>query len=190
VKRGSAAARLALAVAGAVAWVDCHREAAPVPAVADATAAPRRRIARREAPFSHPLLAGATTETTHEDCSRSALAAVVRRAIAIEAKADPSPAGRAGSRAASKARAGASCPSAAAEEAGKVVRGELLTRVGACVAKDGPLDPEWDMVDAAVLALGVCLECRRGTDEQTAQCRRAAEVLERAGKAAAPGAEP
>lgn len=125
--------------------------------------------------FSHPLLAGATTEVTHEDCSGPALAAVVARALAIEAKADPAGATGPGSK-----HAGGSCPSAGAEETGKTVRGELLARVGGCVARDGPLDPQWDMVNSAVLSLGVCLDCRRARQEQVTQCRRAHDVLQRA----------
>jgi hypothetical protein len=115
---------------------------------------------------------------THENCSRSALGVVVERAQAIEAKADPAP-GPAGAK-----RAGGSnaCPSAAAGETEKTVRGELLPRVDGCVARDGPLDPQWDVVHAAVLSLGVCLDCSRPRAEQAAQCRRARDLLAQVAK--------
>jgi hypothetical protein len=134
-----------------------------------------RAVARHQAPFTHPLLAGATTEVTHEDCSRSALAAVVARALAIEVEAAP-----AVTRQRSKPGTSESCPSPSAGDLDTIVRGELLTRVGGCVARDGPLDPQWDMVHSAVLSLGVCLDCRRARDEQVTQCRRAHDVLQRA----------
>jgi hypothetical protein len=141
----------------------------------EAPVAPRPRppAAKHEPPFTHPLLAGATTAVTHENCSRSALGAVVERAQALEGKAEPA-AGRAGSKRAGGASA---CPSAAAGETEKVVRGELLPRLDGCVARDGPLDSQWDQVHAAVLSLGVCLDCSRPRDEQVAQCRRARELL-------------
>jgi hypothetical protein len=166
------AAVLALGLV-AISGFGCHRGAAPAGEGGGAAGAPmpRRPIARREAPFAHPLLAGATTEVTQEDCSRPALSAVVARVLAIEAKAAPaghSPA---------KPATNEGCPSPAAGELSKTLRGELLPRVGGCVARDGPLDPQWDMVNSAVLSLGVCLDCPRPLGERTAQCRRARDVL-------------
>jgi hypothetical protein len=175
---GPAAAIVLVAAIGG-AGAGCHRDGgAPVGGVpaAGGAPAPRRPVARREPAFSHPLLAGATTEVTHEDCSRPALVTVANRLLAIEAKADPA-ATRGGPKHPSE-----SCPSPVAEETEKIVRGELFTRVGGCVARDGPLDPQWDMVNSAVLSLGVCLDCRRGRDEQATQCRRARDVLLRAAK--------
>ena len=183
---GRAARALALAavvgsgaaVAGGVGAAGCRRSE-PRPAVSSQPpVAPRLPATRHEPSFTHPLLAGATTAVTHENCSRSALGAVVERAQAIEAKADPA-AGQLGAK-----RAGGSdaCPSPVAVETEKMVRGELLPRVDACVARDGPLDPQWDVVHAAVLALGVCLDCTRPRAEQTAQCRRARELLAQVAK--------
>jgi hypothetical protein len=169
-----ATAGVVIAVGG-VGAAGCHRSGPPSAVSSQTPVAPRLRLppARHEAPFTHPLLAGATTAVTHENCSRSALGAVVERAQAIEARAHPAP-GPAGAK-----RAGGStaCPSAAAGETEKTVRGELLPRVDGCVARDGPLDPQWDVVHAAVLSLGVCLDCSRPRAEQAAQCRRARELL-------------
>jgi hypothetical protein len=155
----------------------CHRSAPPTAEVGGAGggATAPRTVARHQAPFAHPLLAGATTEVTHEDCSRPALLAVVARTLAIEVEAAPT-----APRQRSKPGTNEGCPSPAAADLGKIVRGELLPRVGGCVARDGPLDPEWDMVNSAVLSLGVCLDCRRARDEQVTQCRRAHDVLQRA----------
>jgi hypothetical protein len=151
--------------------------AAPVTPAPPVVAPARLPAARREPPFTHPLLAGATTAVTHENCSRSALGAVVERAQAIEAKADPGAGGALGSAATGTKHAGGACPSPAARETEQMVRGEFLPRVDACVARDGPLDPQWDVVHAAVLSLGVCLDCSRPRAEQAAQCRRARELL-------------
>jgi hypothetical protein len=162
-------------VAAVVGGAGCRRSAPPPAASSQAPVAPRPRplAAKHEAPFTHPLLAGATTAVINENCSRSALGAVVERAQAIEAKADPI-AGHATSK-----RAGGSdaCPSPRAGQTEKMLRAELLPRVDGCVARDGPLDPQWDQVHAAVLSLGVCLDCGRAHDEQAAQCRRARELL-------------
>jgi hypothetical protein len=178
-RRGApCAAALAIGLVAVVGF-GCHRGTVPAgEGGATGTApTPRRPIARREAPFAHPLLAGATTEVSHEDCSRPALSAVVGRVLAIEAKAAPS--GRAGP---PKLGTGEGCPSSAAGELAKTLRGELLPRVGGCVARDGPLDPQWDMVNSAVLSLGVCLDCPRPLGERTAQCRRARQVLGQAAR--------
>jgi hypothetical protein len=158
----------------------CRRSAPPPGASSEAPVAARPRLpaARHEPPFTHPLLAGATTAVTHENCSRSALGVVVERAQTFEVKADPA-AGQAGSKRAGGPNA---CPSPAAAETEKVVRGELLPRVDGCVARDGPLDPQWDVVHAAVLSLGVCLDCTRPHDEQVAQCRRARDLLAQVAK--------
>jgi hypothetical protein len=124
------------------------------------------------------LLAAAADKMAHEDCSQQALsnvAARIRR-TAVEA-APPRPHGAA--RALSGPGAPAPCRSPAIEELGRAVREELLGRVGACVAQDGPLDPEWDMAYSSVLALGECLDCSRATDEQAARCRRALDVVRR-----------
>lgn len=130
-----------------------------------------RAPAPRQTPFTHPLLAGATIAAAREDCSRSALGAVVERTQAIEAKSDPI-AGVGGSK-----RAALACPSPAAGETERMLRGELLPRVATCVARDTPLDPQWDVVHAAVSSLGVCLDCTRPKIERAAQCQRSRQLL-------------
>jgi hypothetical protein len=163
---------------GIVAGAGCRRSVPPPAVSSEAPVAPRLPPARHEPPFTHPLLAGATTAVTHENCSRSALGAVVERTQAFELKADPA----AGPVGAKRAGGPDACPSPAAAETEKMVRGELLPRVDACIARDGPLDPQWDVVHAAVLSLGVCLDCSRAHDEQAAQCRRARDLLAQVAK--------
>ncbi|HEY5089590.1 MAG TPA: hypothetical protein VIK30_06455 [Polyangia bacterium] len=183
--RGAISAGCALVIGTAAVGVGCHRNAAPGPAAVDGAAPPRRPAARATVPFSHPLLAGATTEVRREDCSRPALAVVVKRALAIEAKAAPAAGGRAQPAAADPGPApgaGDGCSATTADENERRVRGELLTRVAACVARDGPLDAEWDMVHSALLSIGVCLDCRRTPPDQAAQCRHARDVLGRVAK--------
>jgi hypothetical protein len=131
---------------------------------------------RRDMPFAHPLLAGATTAVAHENCSRSALGAVVERTQAIEAKSNPAIGG-------DRSKRGQTvCPPPAVGETVRMLRGELLPRVDACVARDSPLDPQWDLVHAAVLSLGVCLDCTRPKTERAGQCRRSRELLVVAGQ--------
>jgi len=168
----------ALVAVGAMVGAEgCRRSQPPTAGVAGAggTAPPHRIAVRREPAFTHPLLARATTEVSHEDCSRPALGAVVARAQAIEVEAAPVPAGHSSS----KSGTNRGCPSPSAGALEQVVQGELLTRIGGCVARDGPLDPEWDLLHSAALSLGVCLDCPRSLDERTAQCRRARDVLGR-----------
>jgi hypothetical protein len=134
--------------------------------------------ARSAEPFTHPLLAAAADKVVHEDCSRPALSTVIERIRQATVQATP-PRARAAVKARPTPGAPGACRSPAIEELGRSVRQEMLGRVGACVAQDGPLDPEWDMAYSSVLALGVCLDCARASDEQTAHCRRALDVVRR-----------
>ena len=165
-------------VGGAARDSDSGRAQPPVSATAPSfvAGARPRAPARREMPFTHPLLVGATTAVAREDCSRSALGAVVERTQAIEAKSDPV------RRAGGSKRTATACPSPAAGEAERMLRGELLPRVDTCVARDTPLDPQWDVVHAAVSSLGVCLDCARPKTERAAQCQRSRELLADVGR--------
>ena len=81
------------------------------------------------------------------------------------------------------------CPSAAAAaEAEGLLRGELLSRIGACVGRDGRLDVEWAMLNSAALSLGICVDCGQAHDERLAQCRRAQDTLGRVDEAMRAGA--
>jgi hypothetical protein len=132
--------------------------------------------ARAPAPFTHPMLSGASAEAPRADCSRRALLATIEQ---VHDRAVRSTPGR-DRRASTKRQNDESCPTPAAQEAGVIVRGELLDRVGSCVGQDGPLDAQWAMIHSAVSSLGVCLDCPRTAGEQAAQCHRALDVLRRA----------
>ena len=130
---------------------------------------------RPEPAFTHPLLAGATTEAVREDCSKRALGVVMERVRRLELAAPLATAGKRGSK--------PTCPPVAAADVGSLERGELLGRIGACVARDGPFDVEWAMVHSAMLSLGLCLDCRQEPAERGARCGRARDVLDRIDRA-------
>jgi hypothetical protein len=161
----------------------CRRQAPPPPvASTPPPAAPARRAPRE--PFTHPLLAQAERAISNEDCSRGALWAVTQQVRGMHKQA-------AQARAAQKAKRrdpAASCLPPAGEELAKVVRGPLLDRVGGCVGRDGPYDPEWDTVNSAVLSLGVCLDCSRPPEQRGGDCKHAIEAIDRAAKAVQRGA--
>jgi hypothetical protein len=134
-------------------------------------------------PFTHPLLAEASVKMVHEDCSRQALTRVVERIRITTVQATP-PRARAPRKAGPTPGAPA-CRSPAIEQLGTFVRQQLVQRVGACVAQDGPLDAEWDMAHSSVLSLAVCLDCAQPAEEQAARCQRTLDALERIRKSLA-----
>jgi hypothetical protein len=146
----------------AVIALGCRREAPP-----PASQAPAPRPAPpAPAAFTHPLLAGASTETVREDCSKRGLATVLER-LRAAAGQPPSQAPPAGP--GPRKRPLPDC-------GGVEVRVGLLPRVAACVGRDGPLDAEWAMAHSATLSLGICLDCSQGRGERAARCGRAREL--------------
>ena|SRR5215471_7470986 len=137
---------------------------APVP--------PPAAAARRPEPFTHPLLAEAAVKIVDQDCTAEALAATVGRIRFTTAQAAP----LARKRGPAKPRPEAGCATPEAEPLGAYVR-QLEGRVSACVAKDAPLDAQWDLANSAVLSLGLCLDCARPPEERAARCRRALDIL-------------
>jgi hypothetical protein len=115
-------------------------------------------------PFIHALLSQASNSVSHEDCSQPALVRVVEQIRQVQK--------------------GPGCPAPAAVTAGADVRGTLLDRVAGCVGRDGPLDAEWDMLNAGVLSLGGCLDCARPAKARSIDCKRSRETVDRAEKSA------
>jgi hypothetical protein len=156
---------IALLAVGLGLGLCCRREAppraSPAPAPRPAPPAP--------AAFTHPLLAGASTETVREDCSNRGLATVLerQRAAAGQPPAQASPAGPHPRK--------SSLPDCGDFQ----VRESLLPRVAACVGRDGPFDVEWAVAQSATLSLGICLDCGQGRRERAARCERARELASR-----------
>jgi hypothetical protein len=148
-------------------------------AAAAAASMARARAASARVPFVHALLSQAESHVAHEDCSPGALRAVAEQVRDIQRK------GASSTTAASHMGSDATgCPSAVAEELRPQVKGPLLDRAGACVGRDGPLDAEWDMLNSAVLSLGLCLDCSRAAKERGADCKRSRAVIDRVEKSA------
>jgi hypothetical protein len=191
----SGLAPLVAAAALAVTFSACHgREEAGVksgPAAPPAAAAPRSPTPHA-LPFTHPMLSQAAPHVAHEDCSKEALWVVAYRLRDVHKKAERARAEAAKKHGRSKTPAPApggpggaatqSCGSPEVDELGRQVRSETLYRVGACVGRDNPLDPEWDMVNSGVLSLGVCLDCSRTPEARAKDCQRALDVIDRADK--------
>jgi hypothetical protein len=59
----------------------------------------------------------------------------------------------------------------------------LIGRTGACVARDSPLDSQWNQLESAVAALDRCMECTRGRAERVTGCTRVLELINAAEKA-------
>ena len=53
----------------------------------------------------------------------------------------------------------------------------LGARTGACVARDAELDSQWNQLDSAVLALGLCNDCTHGRDDRLIGCKRVLELI-------------
>lgn len=168
-----------------------------MPATAPQTARPRTPPAPRGLPFAHPQLSQAGPNVVHENCTKQALWVVAyqlrdvhRRAERVRADQAKKPKPKSklkngpAQANASGGEPGLVCPTAEADELSRQVRSETLRRVGACVGRDGPLDPEWDMVNSGVLSLGVCLDCSRAPAARAKDCKTAIDVIDRADKLA------
>jgi hypothetical protein len=49
-----------------------------------------------------------------------------------------------------------------------------------CVGQDGPLDPEWNLLEAAVASLGECIDCTRMSEGREVDCQRTAQRIDQA----------
>jgi hypothetical protein len=72
------------------------------------------------------------------------------------------------------------CGTPAQAELEHQVKGELADRVRICVGQDGPLDPEWNLLEAALASLGNCIDCTRMSEGREVDCQRTAARLTQA----------
>lgn len=66
------------------------------------------------------------------------------------------------------------CGTPALAELEHQVKGELADRVRICVGQDGPLDPEWNLLEASLASLGSCIDCTRMSEGRVVDCQRTA----------------
>ena len=66
------------------------------------------------------------------------------------------------------------CGTVALAELEHQVKGELADRVRICVGQDGPLDPEWNLLEASLASLGSCIDCTRMSEGREVDCQRTA----------------
>ena len=77
------------------------------------------------------------------------------------------------------------CGTPAQVELEHQIKGELADRVRICVGQDGPLDPEWNLLEAALASLGNCIDCTRMSEGREVDCQRtAARITQAEGDAA------
>jgi hypothetical protein len=72
------------------------------------------------------------------------------------------------------------CGTPAQVELEHQVKGELADRVRICVGQDGPLDPEWNLLEAALASLGNCIDCTRMSEGREVDCQRTAARITQA----------
>lgn len=147
---------------------------APVPPLLPASSA-------HPEPFVHPPIPSepAAPVQARPECSYAALvpvAARIREAQKLGTRAlEPSKSKR------KKAKDGLPrCGTPAQAELEHQVKGELADRVRICVGQDGPLDPEWNLLEAALASLGSCIDCTRMSEGREVDCQRTAARITQA----------
>ncbi len=152
-----------------LALASCKRnEPAPVPPPPASTAHPE--------PFVHPPLPSEppAAPQARPECSYVALvpvAARIREAQKLGTRAlEPSKSKKRTRRKDGLPR----CGTPAQAELEHQVKGELADRVRICVGQDGPLDPEWNLLEAALASLGSCIDCTRMSEGREVDCQRTA----------------
>jgi hypothetical protein len=149
----------------------CKRNEPPAPAAPPASGA-------QPEPFVHPSIpAEPTPAKARPECTYAALlpvAARMREAQKLGVRAleptkkkrknDPLP----------------RCGTQAQVELDRQIKGELADRVRICVGQDGPLDAEWNLLEAALASLGECIDCTRMSEGREVDCQRTAQRIAQA----------
>lgn len=135
-------------------------------------------------PFVHPPIPAEPTPSPSQarpECALLALDSVAARIRETQKAAlralEPPRAKRA--RAHAKGPA-SGCGSPEMSELDRQVKADLADRVRICVGQDGPLDAEWNLLDASLATLGVCVDCARPAVSRAPDCRRAADLITQA----------
>jgi hypothetical protein len=173
-----AGARLAIvivALAQSLGVTACRRSE-PVPSAAPP---PAPASSAHPEPFVHPQIPSepVASPQARPECSYGALvpvAARIREAQKLGTRAlEPTK---------KKKRKDAlpRCGTPAQAELEHQVKGELADRVRTCVGQDGPLDPEWNLLESALASLGNCIDCTRMSEGREVDCQRTAARLTQA----------
>jgi hypothetical protein len=178
-----ARARLAIvvvAVAQSFLSAACRRNepapSAPVPPSPPANSA-------HPEPFVHPPIPSEppAAPQARPECSYAALvpvAARIREAQKLGTRAlEPS---KSKSKKAQRKDGLPRCGTPALAELEHQVKGELADRVRICVGQDGPLDPEWNLLEASLASLGSCIDCTRMSEGREVDCQRTAARIRQA----------
>ncbi len=148
----------------------CRRNE-PVPSAAPPAPAPASSA--HPEPFVHPLIPSepVASPQARPECSYGALvpvAARIREAQKLGTRAlEPTKKKK-------KKDGLPRCGTPALAELEHQVKGELADRVRICVGQDGPLDPEWNLLEAALASLGNCIDCTRMSEGREVDCQRTA----------------
>jgi hypothetical protein len=178
IARGAALVVVLACVAVTVGVTACQRKEAPV--------APARPVIppppARPSEFVHPPIPSEpVVKPARAECSGEALVQVAARVRELQRRA---------ARAAlvtGKTARREGCGSAAMIEVAEDVKGPLVDRVRGCVAQDETFDPEWNLLDAAMITLATCADCNRPVKARAPDCNRVADLV---GQAAAGAQKP
>jgi len=171
-------ARLASVVALSLTFTACHRSQ-PAPSAAPSSPVSAPAGSAHPEPFVHPPIpTEPTTPQARPECSYPALvpvAARIREAQKLGTRAlEPTKKKK------KKNDALPHCGTPAQAELEHQVKGELADRVRICVGQDGPLDPEWNLLEAALASLGNCIDCTRMSEGREVDCQRTAARITQA----------
>jgi hypothetical protein len=146
----------------------CQRKEAPVVPGPPVIPPPPARPSE----FVHPPIPSEPViKPARAECSAEALTQVaahvreLRRRAARAAQATGKTARREG------------CGSPAMTQVAEDVKGPLVDRVRGCVAQDETFDPEWNLLDAAMITLATCADCNRPVKARAPDCNRAADLV-------------
>jgi hypothetical protein len=173
-----------LAAALSIALVACRNREPPVSAIVPVAPSSASNSAH-PAPFVHPPTpTEPTPPQARPECSYEALVPVAARIheegdLAFHAI-----------RPTRKQDRALRCGSPAMAELDHLIKNDLADRVRICVGQDGPLDPEWNLLDAALASLGACIDCSRSLPNRTTDCRHTADQLAQAQSEAAKNQPP
>jgi len=69
------------------------------------------------------------------------------------------------------------CGSPVMAQIAEEVKGPLGDRVRGCVAQDETFDPEWNLLDSAMITLATCADCNRAAKTRAPDCKRAGDLV-------------
>jgi hypothetical protein len=184
--RARARARLAVVVVALSLALPACRRNEPAPSAVPPPPAPASSA--HPEPFVHPPIPSepVAPAQARPECSYAALVPVAAR-IREAQKLGTRALGPTNPRKKTKRKKDSlpRCGTPAQAELEHQVKGELADRVRICVGQDGPLDPEWNLLEAALASLGNCIDCTRMSEGREVDCQRtAARITQAEGDAA------